>query len=92
MSMQQLNELRAQLVRAQRAENACVRKLNALLLATPTDRGAYVNLLARCHAARERSVAAYDAWARAVERFGEQTTVDGHPFLKARSPAEGSSE
>jgi hypothetical protein len=72
ITVQQLEELRATLVRAQRAENACVRKLNAVLVASPTDRTTFPQLAARCHAARVRSVAAYEAWSAAVERFGAQ--------------------
>lgn len=72
--MQLLEELRALLVRAQRAENACVQKLNALLASNPTDRVAYQQLTERCLATRQRSVAAYDAWSRAARRFADSAS------------------
>ena len=71
MTIQQLEALRAQLVRAQRLENACVRKLNSLLVAGLSDRAAYRHLVDRCAAARQRSIAAYEAWSAAVARLGE---------------------
>jgi hypothetical protein len=81
MAMQQLEELRTLLVRAQRAENACVRKLNAHLIANGSDRITYERLVAQCRSARERSLAAYEEWTKAVARCGEPTqqapAVDG---------------
>jgi hypothetical protein len=69
MSIEELEALRAQLARAQLVENRCVRRLNALISANLSDRTQYRDLVAACQAARERSVAAYDAWNRAVKTF-----------------------
>ena len=73
MTMQQLEELWAQLLRAQRTENAYVRQLNALILASPSDRTSYDRLAEQCHAARLRSTEAYDEWSKAVARYGAPT-------------------
>jgi hypothetical protein len=67
MMIEQLDELRVRLARAQRAESACVRKLNALLAAGPHSRAEYERLLRQCRAARETAQAAYLAWSRFVE-------------------------
>jgi GrpB-like predicted nucleotidyltransferase (UPF0157 family) len=80
MTMQQLEDLRTRLVRAQRAENTCVRKLNAMLMTSPSDRTAYDKLAEECHAARQRSTAAYKAWSDAVGRYRGQ--MEGIPTLE----------
>jgi hypothetical protein len=70
--IQKLEELRLRLVKAQRGENTAIRNLSAL-----TVQGAVMNkvqfqaALDEVHLARTRTIAAYDAWSRGVERFKE---------------------
>jgi len=72
----QLHELRANLVRAQRAENEAIRNLGEFTAAAKADRARFKVLLNALHAAREKSVAAYDKWAEAVSVYQTGTVSD----------------
>jgi len=78
-----LEEVRARLVDAQRAEELAIRRLNELNLKAGADKELFRKRLAQAHATRERAVAAYEAWKEAVERFREQAA------LRARGSDEG---
>lgn len=71
MSLEQLEALRVALVRAQRDENACIRRLSEFMLTHPADRFGFRDLMGKCVAARAATVTAYDAWIRAAQQAGE---------------------
>ena len=65
--IEDLGELRTRLVRAQRAENAAVRKLSDVLSRNTLDKAAIKRLQYEVHIAREYAHAAYEAWNRAAQ-------------------------
>jgi hypothetical protein len=64
-----LEAIRTRLVRAQRAESLAIRRLSRLSSGTTMDSAAFSRLMAKTQEARQASLAAYDDWLRAVERF-----------------------
>ena len=89
MSLEELEALRAALVRAQRKENACIRKLSAFMQSTPKDRSGFRDLLAECQSARGATMAAYKAWIRAAEAAGEPPApIDAHA-MRPPEPIDG---
>lgn len=65
-TIEQLSELRARLVRAQRRENAAIRKMSEFSL-KGGDRATFKRLLDDVHRARVESVALYEQWNAAVQ-------------------------
>jgi hypothetical protein len=61
-TMDELRELHARLVRAQRAENEAIRKLGAFTATGNSDKSAFKALFDAAHAAGRHAVAIYDEW------------------------------
>jgi hypothetical protein len=74
-TFEELEEIRARLVDAQRAEERAIRKLNELNLEARANKELFRKRLAQAHATRERAVAAYVAWKEAVQRYREQAAA-----------------
>ena len=78
-AQEHLEILRADLVRAQRAESAAIRRLNEFAVRGGGDKQTFQALLDATHKARDISVAAYERWNRAV--CESQTDGDGEARL-----------
>ena len=79
----QLHELRDRLVRAQRAENKAIRELSEFSTERQSsDKTRFKQLLDAVHLARERSLAAYEAWNQAVRALqnGDRSLADAEPL------------
>jgi hypothetical protein len=68
-TLEDLEAIRARLVRSQRDEATAIRKLNELSMKRQADKAAFDKLLADAKATRDRALAAYEAWSRAVESY-----------------------
>jgi hypothetical protein len=81
-SFDELEEVRARLVRAQRIENLAIRQLSKVSSRTTMDRESFNRLMAKAQETRRASLAAYEDWLQAVERF--RGTADGIPAERNR--------
>jgi hypothetical protein len=75
-TLEQLSDLRARLVRAQRLENAAIRKMSAFS-AKGGDKATFQRLLDDVHRARMASVALYEQWNAAVQVTQPTDEADG---------------
>jgi hypothetical protein len=66
----------------QRAENAAIRRLGALTASRSVDKAMFKALLADVHAARDRTIAAYDAWTRGVGRFADSSNSNAGAIVE----------
>ena len=65
-TLEQLSDLRARLVRAQRRESSAIRKMTEFTARGSGDKAGFERLLEAVHQARLASVTLYDEWNAAV--------------------------
>lgn len=80
-TLQQLTDLRARLVRAQRRENAAIRKMSEFSL-NGGDKAIFKRLLDDVHRARLESVNLYEQWNAAVQAAEETAFGESHAVAK----------
>ena len=78
-TLEQLSDLRARLVRAQRRESAAIRKMTEFTARGSGDKASFERLLEGVHQARVASVALYEEWNAAVLAQGMDEASGSQP-------------